>query len=111
MQSVFTGFKRFNPIQSHVLPYTLKNDGNMVVCAPTSAGKTNIALLSILKTIGDYRDPETGMIDYSKFKVVYIAPIEALVAEITGNLGNRLKTLGIYVKELTDVHLSKTQIE
>jgi len=98
MQGVFTGFKRFNPIQSHVLPYTLNNEGNMLVCAPTSAGKTNVALLSILKTISDYRDPDGGNIDYSKFKVVYIAPMKALVAEITGNLENRLKTLGISVK-------------
>ncbi len=84
----------------------------MLVCAPTSAGKTNVALLSILKAIADYRDPDSGIIDLSKFKVVYIAPMKALVAEITGNLSNRLKTLGITVKELTgDVHLSKSQIE
>ena len=38
--------------------------------------------------------------------------MKALVAEITGNLSNRLKSLGITVKELTgDVHLSKSQIE
>lgn len=38
--------------------------------------------------------------------------MKALVSEITGNLSNRLKTLGITVKELTgDVHLSKSQIE
>lgn len=84
----------------------------MLVCAPTSAGKTNVALLTILKAIADYRDPESGTIDLTKFKVVYIAPMKALVAEITGNLSNRLKTLGITVKELTgDVHLSKSQIE
>lgn len=112
MQSVFVGFKRFNPIQSRVFPYALNNDGNMLVCAPTSAGKTNVALLTILKAIADYRDPESGTIDLTKFKVVYIAPMKALVAEITGNLSNRLKTLGITVKELTgDVHLSKSQIE
>lgn len=80
MQSVFVGFKRFNPIQSRVLPYALKNEGNMLVCAPTSAGKTNIALLTILKAISDYRDPDSGIIDMTKFKVVYIAPMKALVA-------------------------------
>ena len=112
MQSVFVGFKRFNPIQSHVLPYVLHDEGNMLVCAPTSAGKTNVALLAILKTIADYRDPDSGTIDYSKFKMVYIAPMKALVAEVTGNLENRLRPLGITVRELTgDVHLSKAQIE
>ena len=112
MHEVFSGFKTFNPIQSKVLPYALNDDGNMLVCAPTSAGKTNVALLSILKTISDYRDPGTGMIDRSKFKVVYIAPMKALVSEITGNLSIKLKSLNITVKELTgDVHLSKSQIE
>jgi pre-mRNA-splicing helicase BRR2 len=37
-------------------------------------------------------------IDTSKFKVVYIAPMKALVAEITGNLSHRLSPLGITVK-------------
>jgi replicative superfamily II helicase len=47
----------------------------------------------------------------SKFKVVYIAPMKALVAEITGNLSHRLSPLGINVRELTgDMHLTKAQI-
>lgn len=37
--------------------------------------------------------------------------MKALVAEITGNLSNRLKTLNVKVKELTgDMHLTKGQI-
>jgi pre-mRNA-splicing helicase BRR2 len=69
----------------------------MLVCAPTSAGKTNIALLAILRTISQYMD-DANNIDLTKFKIVYIAPMKALVAEITGNLSNRLKSLGICVK-------------
>ncbi len=98
MHPVFEGIKRFNPIQSKVLPHTLHGEGNMLVCAPTSAGKTNVALLSILRTIADYRDNLTNTIDTSKFKIVYIAPMKALVAEVTGNLSNRLKSLGIVVR-------------
>ena len=38
--------------------------------------------------------------------------MKALVAEIVGNLSNRLKTFGIQVRELTgDVSLSKAEIE
>jgi replicative superfamily II helicase len=59
MQPVFDGFKRFNPIQSRVLNHVLQGEGNMLVCAPTSAGKTNIALLSILRAIADQRDSQT----------------------------------------------------
>lgn len=80
MQPVFEGIKRFNPIQSRVLSHTLHGEGNMLVCAPTSAGKTNIALLSILRAIADHRDNQTDTIDLTKFKIVYIAPMKALVS-------------------------------
>lgn len=97
MHSVFTGIKRFNPIQSKVLSHTLNTNENMLVCAPTSAGKTNIALLSILEVISNYiREDQT--IDLKGFKIVYIAPMKALVSEITGNLSNKLKSLNIIVK-------------
>lgn len=55
MQPVFVGIKRLNPIQSKVYDHTINTNKNMLVCAPTSAGKTNIALLSILQTIKQYR--------------------------------------------------------
>jgi pre-mRNA-splicing helicase BRR2 len=79
MRPVFIGIKRFNPIQSKVLDHTLNTSENMLVCAPTSAGKTNIALLAILETISHYIS-ENNNIDLTKFKIVYIAPMKALVA-------------------------------
>jgi pre-mRNA-splicing helicase BRR2 len=51
MHPVFVGIKRLNPIQSRVCGHTLNTNKNMLVCAPTSAGKTNIALLSILRVM------------------------------------------------------------
>ena len=69
----------------------------MLVCAPTSAGKTNVALLSILEAVQRYRRKD-GTIDLKGFKVVYVAPMKALVSEITGNLGNKLKSLGVNVR-------------
>ena len=111
MHPVFSGIKRLNPIQSRVCEHTLRTNKNMLVCAPTSAGKTNIALMAILRVISEYMSDD-GRIDTSKFKIVYIAPMKALVAEITGNLSHRLKELNIVVKELTgDMHLTKAQIE
>jgi replicative superfamily II helicase len=41
---------------------------------------------------------KSGTIDINKFKIVYIAPMKALVAEITGNLSHRLSPLGINVR-------------
>ena len=84
----------------------------MLVCAPTGAGKTNIALLTMLETIGlkinlgQYI--QNGKIQKDNFKMVYIAPMKALVNEIVGNFTKRLEPLGLVVKELTgDSQLSK----
>lgn len=52
----------------------------MLICAPTGAGKTNVALLTMLQVIGQYISP-SGDLDLNKFKIVYVAPMKALVAE------------------------------
>lgn len=36
-----------------------------------------------------------------QFKIVYVAPMKALAAEMTANFAGRLAPLGIIVKELT----------
>jgi len=77
---VFFSVKSLNLIQSQVYECAFKTPDNMLICAPTGAGKTIVALLAILQTIGMYR--QKGHIDVSKFKVVYIAPMKALVNEI-----------------------------
>lgn len=51
----FTGFKSLNRIQSIVYPAAYKSNDNLLVCAPTGAGKTNIAMLSILRTVEQVR--------------------------------------------------------
>jgi pre-mRNA-splicing helicase BRR2 len=68
-------------------------------------------MLAIMREIGKYRDPVTGTLDLDKFKIVYVAPMKALVAEMVGNFGARLKVYGINVAELTgDRQLNKQQI-
>jgi pre-mRNA-splicing helicase BRR2 len=53
-----------------------------------------------------------GKFDIKNFKIVYIAPMKALVTEIVGNFTKRLQDFGITVRELTgDIHLTKSQIE
>jgi activating signal cointegrator complex subunit 3 len=46
------GIERLNVIQSKVFETAFRSNENMLVCAPTGAGKTNIALLSILHEVG-----------------------------------------------------------
>ena len=103
--------EKFNEIQSKVLPTVLNTDENLLICAPTSSGKTNIALLSIMRLLSLYRDENTGTIDVKSFKVVYIAPMKALIKEIVGYFSQRLEDYGIVVKELSgDVNLSNYEI-
>lgn len=107
----FSTVKSLNKIQSKCYPSAFEDDGNMLVCAPTGSGKTNVAFLSMLREIGKHRDPETGEIDLDAFKIVSIAPLKALVQEQVGNFGKRLAPYGIKVSELTgDRQLTKQQI-
>jgi activating signal cointegrator complex subunit 3 len=53
---------------------------NMLVCAPTGAGKTNVAMLALLQLVGQH--VEGGVLDRSTLKAVYIAPMKALVQEV-----------------------------
>lgn len=76
--------RALNTIQSALYSTAFKSPENVLVCAPTGAGKTNIAMLSILQVIGSKRKPN-GHIDLRSFKMVYIAPMKALVSEIVGN--------------------------
>ena len=115
----FRGYKSLNRMQSLVYPVAYKTSENMLICAPTGAGKTDAAMLAILNTIGhnivpnpvDEPDAEDFTVQTEDFKIVYVAPMKALAAEITGKLGKRLAWLGIQVREFTgDMHLTKKEI-
>ena len=100
-----------NRVQSKVFPTAFERDDPMLLCAPTGAGKTNVAMLTILRELGKYRDEASGAIALDAFKIVYIAPMKALVQEMVGNFGSRLQPYGVRVSELTgDRQLTKEQI-
>jgi len=107
----FGSSAKLNRIQTKCFPSAFQDDGNMLICAPTGSGKTNVAMLAMLREIGKHRNPETGEIMLDDFKIVYIAPLKALVQEQVGNFGKRLESYGIKVSELTgDRQLTKQQI-
>lgn len=111
VQPAFEGFPNLNTIQSRVHKAALETDENLLICAPTGAGKTNIALLTILREIGKHVNPIDGTINTDQFKIIYIAPLKSLVAEMTGSFSKRLASYNIKVAELTgDQQLSKEQI-
>ncbi|CCC68571.1 hypothetical protein NCAS_0B04870 [Naumovozyma castellii] len=100
-----------NAIQSKVFPAAFENDYNLLLCAPTGAGKTNVAILTILRSLSSFYNPNTKKLAIDKFKAVFIAPLKALVQEQVRELQRRLSYLGIKVAELTgDSRLTRQQI-
>lgn len=109
----FDGFTRLNLIQSTVFQTAYLTDNqNMLICAPTGAGKTNIAMLAILNILRTYSvDGTAKSIKNDQFKIVYIAPMKALCAEMTASFGKRLEPFGVKVRELTgDMQLTSKEI-
>ena len=103
--------KELNSIQSSVFETAFLSNKNMLICAPTGAGKTNIALMAVLREIGNH-DPELGSLEREKFTIVYVTPMKALAGEIVGKFAKMLAYLKIRVRELTgDMQLSRTEIE
>uniref|UniRef100_H2Z644 Activating signal cointegrator 1 complex subunit 3 n=1 Tax=Ciona savignyi TaxID=51511 RepID=H2Z644_CIOSA len=109
-QMAFAGIKQLNTIQSRVYKTAYHTNENLLICAPTGAGKTNVAMLTIVKEI--VQNVENGVIQLDKFKIVYVAPMKALAAEMAENFSRRLSPLGINVRELTgDMQLTKKEIQ
>ena len=106
----FPGMTSLNRIQSRVCQSALFSSDNMLVCAPTGAGKTNVAVLTMLHEVGLHVQPDNTL-DKGKFKIVYIAPMKALVAEMVGNFQKRFDPYGLKVAELTgDMGLTRYQV-
>lgn len=73
--------------------------------------QTNVAMLTFLNELAKVRDEATGEFDLDSFKIVYVAPMKALVQEMVGNFSKRLQPFGVKVSELTgDNQLTKQQI-
>ncbi|KAF4424886.1 RNA helicase [Fusarium acutatum] len=118
-RNTFKGYKTLNRMQSLVYPVAHKTSENMLICAPTGAGKTDAAMLTILQTIAQnvepnpFEDPSATefAVNADDFKIVYVAPMKALAAEVTEKLGKRLAWLGIKCREYTgDMQLTKSEI-
>ncbi|GAU12731.1 hypothetical protein TSUD_122230 [Trifolium subterraneum] len=121
-QAAFRGYKSLNRIQSRIFQTVYGTNENILVCAPTGAGKTNIAMISILHEVNvkfckrpsgligqHFRD---GYLHKDEFKIVYVAPMKALAAEVTSTFSQRLSPLNMSVRELTgDMQLSKNELE
>lgn len=70
-------------------------------------GKTDVAVLAVLRAIAQNStlipaaDGNRARLSSYDFKIVYVAPMKALAAEITRKMSKRLNWLGVSVRELT----------
>ncbi|WVR09583.1 hypothetical protein IAU60_006653 [Kwoniella sp. DSM 27419] len=113
----FPKYVELNRMQSIVQPTAMNTNENMLVCAPTGAGKTDVAIMSIIRVLSQYVTPGQSThpsgfnLNRDAFKVIYVAPMKALAAEITAKFGKRLAWLGVKVRELTgDMQLTRQEI-
>lgn len=118
--NTFKGYTALNRIQSLVFPVAYRTNENMLICAPTGAGKTDVAMLTILQAIATHCTPnphthptaEAYEVAKDDFKIVYVAPMKALAAEIVEKFSMKLRWLGISCRELTgDMQLTKFEIQ
>lgn len=79
-QIAFRNTKSLNRIQSIVFDVAYNTNQNLLICAPTGAGKTNIAMLTVVNQIN--KNFEDGVLKKDNFKIVYVAPMKALAAEM-----------------------------
>ena len=101
----FIGTEFLNRIQSVVAPKALQSSDSLLICAPTGAGKTNIALLALLNLI------QSNVVNNKLHKSVYIAPMKALVHEMVNNFSKKLEPFNLKVAEMTgDQSLTRSQI-
>ena len=71
-----------NRIQSRMVKAAFVVSDNMLLCAPTGAEKqTIVVLMTMLNLIGQHCRDEAS-IDLESFKIVYVAPMKALVQEV-----------------------------
>ncbi|SCV72482.1 BQ2448_4019 [Microbotryum intermedium] len=114
----FHAYTSLNRLQSIVYPVAYGTNENMLVCAPTGAGKTDVALVAILRCLsGLASTPLIGnakptLPPASSYKIIYVAPLKALAAEITLKFAKRLCWAGVKVRELTgDMKLTKKEVD
>src|SRR5262249_15689695 len=108
LTKAFPSYKHLNRMQSVVFPAAYHSRENLLISAPTGAGKTDVALLTVLKCI---RENPVGGKQFAPFKVVYVAPMKALAVEIVAKFSSRLKPLGVQVRECTgDTQLTHAEM-
>ncbi|KEG11150.1 putative ATP-dependent RNA helicase [Trypanosoma grayi] len=109
-RAAFPGITHLNVMQSKTFDCAFHSDENMLVCAPTGAGKTNVAMMTMLRAIAN-ATTRGGGVNLRELKMVYVAPMKALVQEVVRTFSKRLEPLGLTVVELSgDTNVNQAQL-
>ena len=93
----FFGFDYFNNVQSEISPVVAGSDENVVVAAPTGAGKTCVFEMAIVRLFSNALRHGSRTLPQQN-KVVYIAPNKALCDERMEDWTRRFDALGLGIK-------------
>jgi len=114
-------FQVFNEIQSSVFDKSFNSDENLLITAPTGSGKTNIAIVTILREIWrELKLKNMSHIDETfnfsntvwDFKILFLVPLKALANEFLSKFTFQLKHFNLVINEFSgDVDLTKEQID
>ena len=108
----FKGYT-LNPFQVEAAA-AIEAGNNVLLAAPTGAGKTNVALLTVLELVARVRaaNNDDFLAQLANHKAVYVAPLKALAQEVVSKFSERLGNLGIQVRELTgDAQLTRREAD
>eukprot|EP00741_Cyanophora_paradoxa_P013059 tig00020675_g12612.t1 len=89
-------YRTFNRVQTHAFPRVFEGNGNVVLSAPTGAGKTVIFEMAIVRMLTTA--PSSAR---AKPKAIYIAPMKALCEERVGDWQQKFGPLGVNCVALT----------
>lgn len=71
------------------IDYRIVRTALLCVCCIQGAGKTNVALLCILRELHKHMSADNS-VNLESFKVIYIAPMRSLVQEMVANFSKVL---------------------
>ncbi|KAG0440416.1 DExH-box ATP-dependent RNA helicase DExH14 [Dictyocoela muelleri] len=105
----YFSYSHFNLVQSQVYSTAFHTNDNFLLTAPTGSGKTDVAIMTIIKSLIESKKLNKSLSESKKYNkslseskkynktlsetkgiIIYVVPMKALASEITNKLKNKL---------------------